>query len=111
MAAVIVEALLFTGEPISSVDAPKRGLIDQVVPDGTVLDAALPLAERITVNAPLSVQASKRVAYGADGAVIPAGEPGWEPTTREFGALPRSEGAKEGPLAFAEKRQPIWKAP
>ena len=35
-----------------------------------MLDAALALAARITVNAPLSVQASKRIAYGVDDGVI-----------------------------------------
>ena len=91
-------------------DALKWGLINQVVPDGTVVEAALALAERITVNAPLSVQASKRIAYGADGGVIASEEPKWERTTREFTDLLKSEDAKEGPLAFAEKRQPVWKA-
>jgi crotonobetainyl-CoA hydratase len=102
--------LIFTGDPISAADAAKWGLINQVVPDGTVLEAALALAERVTVNAPLSVQASKRIAYGVEDGVIPGEEPGWARTEREFGALLKSEDAKEGPLAFAEKRQPIWKA-
>jgi crotonobetainyl-CoA hydratase len=102
--------LLFTGEPMSSADALKWGLINQVVPDGTAVDAALALAERITVNAPLSVQASKRVAYGADDGIIAAEEPKWNRTTRAFTELLKSEDAKEGPLAFAEKRQPVWKA-
>ncbi len=102
--------MLFTGEPMSSADALKWGLINQVVPDGTVLDAALALAERITVNAPLAVSASKRVAYGVDEGVITDDEPGWTRTMREIGALLKSEDAKEGPLAFAEKRQPVWKA-
>jgi crotonobetainyl-CoA hydratase len=102
--------MLLTGEPISAAEAAKWGLINQVVPDGTVLEAALALAERVTVNAPLSVQASKRIAYGADDGVIPDEEPGWARTEREFRLLLRSEDAKEGPLAFAEKRQPVWKA-
>ncbi|ORW08965.1 crotonase/enoyl-CoA hydratase family protein [Mycobacterium kyorinense] len=102
--------MLFTGEPISAADALKWGLINQVVPNGTVLDAALALAARVTVNAPLSIQASKRIAYGADDGVIPDEEPGWARTTREFATLLKSEDAKEGPLAFAEKRQPVWKA-
>jgi crotonobetainyl-CoA hydratase len=102
--------LLFTGEPISAAEAAKWGLINQVVPDGAELDAALALAERVTVNAPLSVQASKRVAYGAENGVIPAEEPKWDQLTRETIALAKSEDAKEGPIAFAEKRQPIWKA-
>ena len=102
--------LLFTGEPISSADALKWGLINQVVPDGTVVEAALALAERITVNAPLAVWASKRVANGVDDGVIVGDEPGWTRTMREIGTLIRSEDAKEGPLAFAEKREPVWKA-
>jgi crotonobetainyl-CoA hydratase len=102
--------LILTGEPMSSADALKWGLINQVVPDGTAVDAALALAERITVNAPLAVWASKRVAMGVDDGVITGDEPGWARTMREIGTLMRSEDAKEGPLAFAEKRQPVWKA-
>jgi crotonobetainyl-CoA hydratase len=106
----IAMELLFTGEPISAADALKWGLINQMVPDGTVVDAALALAERITVNAPLAVWASKRVAVGADDGVVPGDEPGWTRTGREMSVVLRSEDAKEGPLAFAEKRQPVWKA-
>ena len=102
--------LLVTGEPITAAEALRWGLINDVVPDGTVVDAALALAERITVNAPLAVQASKRVAAGVDEGTITADEIGWTRTMREIGALMRSEDAKEGPLAFAEKRQPVWKA-
>ncbi|WP_264001762.1 enoyl-CoA hydratase-related protein, partial [Mycolicibacterium gadium] len=102
--------LLFTGEPITSAEALKWGLINDVVPDGTVVDAALALAQRITVNAPLAVQASKRVAVGVDDGVITADEAGWTRTMREIGPLMKSEDAKEGPLAFAEKRPPVWKA-
>ena len=102
--------LLFTGEPISADEALRWGLINEVVPDGTELDAALALAARITCNAPLAVQASKRVAVGADAGVITGDEPGWSRTNREIGGLMTSEDAREGPLAFAEKRPPVWKA-
>lgn len=102
--------MLFTGEPMTSADALKWGLINQVVPDGSVVDAALALAERITVNAPLAVWASKRVAAGVDDGVITGDAVGWTRTMREMGAVLRSEDAKEGPLAFAQKRQPVWKA-
>jgi crotonobetainyl-CoA hydratase len=102
--------LVLTGEPMTASDALRWGLVNEVVPDGAVVQAALALAERITCNAPLSVQASKRVAYGVDEGIIVAEEPKWERTTREFTALLKSEDAKEGPLAFAEKRPPLWKA-
>ena len=102
--------LLFTGEPMSSADALKWGLINQVVPDGTVVDAALALADRITGNAPLAVWASKRVANGVDDGVISGDVDGWNRTMREIGGVLRSEDAKEGPRAFAEKRAPVWQA-
>jgi len=102
--------LLFTGEPITAAEALNWGLINEVVPDGTVVDAALALAQRITVNAPLAVQASKRVAVGVDEGIITDDEAGWTRTMREIGPLMKSEDAKEGPLAFAEKREPVWKA-
>jgi len=102
--------LLFTGEPMTAADALRWGLVNQVVPDGTVVDAALALAERITVNAPLAVWASKRVAAGIDDGVIAAEQSGWSRTMREMGTVLRSQDAREGPLAFAEKRQPVWQA-
>ena len=102
--------LLLTGEPLAASDAFEWGLVNQVVNEGSVLDAALEMAARVTVNAPLSVQASKRIAYGVDDGVITADEAGWERTVREMRSLIKSEDAREGPLAFAEKRQPVWKA-
>ena len=101
--------LLFTGDPITAAEAARWGMINQVVPDGTSLQAALALAERITVNAPLAVQASKRVAYGIDDGVITDEEPKWTRILNELITVLRSEDAKEGPLAFAQKRAPVWK--
>jgi crotonobetainyl-CoA hydratase len=102
--------LLLTGEPMTASDAWEWGLVNQVVKEGSVLDAALAMAARVTVNAPLSVQASKRIAYGVDDGVITDDEVGWERTVSEMRTLIRSEDATEGPLAFAEKREPVWKA-
>jgi crotonobetainyl-CoA hydratase len=102
--------LLFTGDPISAADAARWGLINQVVADGTAVQAALALAERVTVNAPLAVQASKRVAYGVDDGVLTDEEPRWARLMNEVRQLFKSDDAKEGPRAFAEKRQPVWKA-
>lgn len=102
--------LMFTGEPMSADDAQSWGLVNQVVPTGTGLEAALVLAKRITMNAPLAIQASKRVAYGVQNGAIAAEEALWRLNDHEFPLLMQSEDAKEGPLAFAEKRPPVWAA-
>lgn len=102
--------LLITGRPMPAEEALRWGLINRVVPAGQALDAALELAQEIAANAPLAVQISKRIAYG----VVDAdreGEPGfWALNNELMPVVLRSEDAKEGPTAFAEKRAPVWKA-
>ncbi|WP_330254152.1 crotonase/enoyl-CoA hydratase family protein [Nocardia sp. NBC_00565] len=102
--------MILTGDPISAATAREYGLINQIVPDGTVVEAALALAERIAVNAPLSVQASKRIALGIQAGDRPAENDRWGHSEAEWEGLMNSEDAKEGPLAFAEKRAPVWKS-
>lgn len=106
----IAMQLLVTGDPISAEEAARWGLINEVVADGAVLDAALALAERIAVNAPLAVQASKRVAAGVDEGRITTEREAWKRSNREMRAVFTSEDAMEGPMAFAQKRAPVWKA-
>lgn len=106
----IAMELITTGDPITADDAARWGLVNQVVDSGHAVEAALELADRITVNAPLSVWASKRIAYGVDDGVVTEEEPAWQRTIAEFTALLKTEDAQEGPRAFAEKREPIWKA-
>lgn len=102
--------LLVTGEPISAEEALRWGLVNDVVPDGTTLEAAIALAERITCNAPLAVQASKRVAAGIDEGAVTDEKAHWARSNREMKVVFRSQDAMEGPLAFAQKRAPVWKA-
>jgi crotonobetainyl-CoA hydratase len=100
--------MLLTGDPIDAARALDLGLVNAVVPRAELLEAALKLAERIAVNAPLSVQASKRIALGiADGKIANDGA-AWAQTRRESGIVMRSQDAREGPKAFAEKRAPVW---
>jgi crotonobetainyl-CoA hydratase len=100
--------MIFTGDPTTAEQACEWGLINRVVPQGDALEAALELAERISRNAPLSVQASKRIAYGVVDGTRPDEQDKWDLTASEWRGLMQSEDAAEGPRAFAEKRPPMW---
>ncbi len=102
--------LLLTGEPIDAATALRWGLINDVVPAGEVLTAALALAEVIAANAPLSVRATKRVALGIRDGRVDGEAAVWEANNAEMLTLMLSADAMEGPLAFAEKRPPRWQA-
>ncbi len=102
--------MIFTAERISAHRAQELGLVNHVVPHASLLDEAFALAARIEENAPIAVQISKQTAKGIDGGKIAADEPFWTLNDRLLPILMASEDAKEGPLAFAEKRKPVWKA-
>jgi crotonobetainyl-CoA hydratase len=100
--------LLLTGQPMSAGDAHRWGLVNELVPADQVLDAALALAETIAVNAPVSIQATKRLA-----AEITT-ESSWSDESRHridetIATVFASEDAAEGAAAFAEKRPPVWR--
>ncbi|OZF45809.1 crotonase/enoyl-CoA hydratase family protein [Rhodococcus sp. 14-2470-1a] len=102
--------MVFTGDPISAARALEFGLINSVVDEGKSVEAAVELAQRIAVNAPLSVQASKRIAYGIVDGKRSDEDHKWALSASEWDQLRRSEDSKEGPRAFAEKRAPVWQA-
>ncbi len=88
------------GDPISAQDAAACGLVNRVVPDGELLDAALALADELAARAPLAVEQIKRVS-GHDDL-----DAGIEAETTAFGTVFASEDAREGIAAFLEKRAP-----
>jgi enoyl-CoA hydratase/carnithine racemase len=88
--------------------AEELGLVNRVVKvvdAGSALDGALELARRVAANAPLAVMASKQV-------VRESGDwPGSESCARQAPIVDpvfACEDAREGAVAFAEKRQPRW---
>jgi crotonobetainyl-CoA hydratase len=100
--------MILTGDPITAEEALRRGLVNTVVDDEAVLDAAIDLAERICRNAPLSVQASKRIALGISDGRIVEEDAQWRLSETEVAKLMTSNDIREGMRAFAEKRAPNW---
>jgi crotonobetainyl-CoA hydratase len=101
--------MILTGEPITAAQALAWGLINRVVAPDDVLEAAVAMAERIFVGAPLAVQASKRIAMGIVQGRVPSDDSAWQISREEGVAILASEDAREGALSFAEKRPPLWR--
>ncbi len=95
--------ILFAGRTLRAAEALELGLVNRVVPDDEVLDAALALAAEIAANAPLAVRATKRMMrHGAT-------EPFEDHVQRQYlGLLPLmgTRDFREGAAAFMEKRPP-----
>ncbi len=99
--------LLLTAEAVPASRALELGLLNELVAEDELAERAVWWARRITANAPLAVQATKesvlrglaagdqKTAYGIEN----------ELSARVFS----SADAKEGPKAFAEKRDPVWR--
>jgi enoyl-CoA hydratase len=96
---------MLTGDRFDADEALRIGLVQEVVPDGTELSAAVAIAERIAAQAPLAVQATLRSARAArraaEGPVLAA-----LPT--ELAALAATADAAEALQAFHERRDPVW---
>lgn len=102
--ALAIEALL-TGDPISADLAAAHGLVNRVVELSALQDTAMALAGRIARNAPLALRESlqlARAAEGADDAAL------WQANDAAMMRVAKSADAREGPLAFMEKREPRW---
>lgn len=100
--------MAFTGAQISARRAFELGLITRVVPQDQVLSVALELAAAIAANAPLAVQATKRIAGGITSGYVARDEPDWALNRVEAAQVRRSQDAQEGIRAFVEKREPNW---
>ena len=99
--------IMLTGERISSEDALRSGLIQEVVEDREeVMETCLKIAEQIKTCSPLAIQAIKEIAYTGT-YMSPENS---QRFAKELSAkVLGSEDAKEGPLAFTERRTPKWK--
>jgi enoyl-CoA hydratase len=97
--------LALTGERLSAQRAHELGLVNALAEPGQVLDAAIELAEKITANGPLAVAATKRI-------IVESREWSeaemWDKQAKILAPVFMSNDAREGAVAFAEKRPPKW---
>jgi enoyl-CoA hydratase len=98
---------LLTAEAFPAERALELGLLNEIVAEDELQDRAIEWARRITANAPLAVQATKEsVLRGLSTTLDEAYGIEQELSQKIF----QTDDAKEGPKAFAEKREPVWKA-
>jgi len=97
--------LVLTGAPLQAQRALELGLISRVSEPGAALAVARQLAAEVAANAPLAIRAAKRI----------INESGDWPMSEAFErqhalvhVVRNSEDAREGELAFVEKRAPVW---
>jgi enoyl-CoA hydratase len=97
---------LLTAEPVSATRALEMGLLNEIVPRHRLLARAQDWAERIVANAPLAIAATKESALRG----LAAGtlEEAYRIEAQLSRAVLQSNDAREGPLAFTEKRAPRW---
>lgn len=95
-----------TAEPISAQRAFEIGLINKVVTPEELIPETEKLVANLLKNAPLALQAIKRIALETSG--LPLVE-SFAIEDKNMVAVLASQDAREGPLAFAEKREPDFK--
>lgn len=104
----VARELLLTGRALGAARAERLGLVNQVVPAGSALDAACALAEEVCRSSPASVRETMRALRGVDAEHEARG---WQATATAIEAVLASQDLAEGIAAFLEKREPRWHDP
>jgi enoyl-CoA hydratase/carnithine racemase len=99
--------MALTGERISAAQALACGLVSEVVATDALLTRAHEIAARIAANAPLAVQAVKKLAQTTSHLSDAQAQ---ELTELHWGVLRDTRDRLEGRAAFAEKRTPVFTA-
>lgn len=99
--------LIYSGELVDAERGLRWGLINEIVPEENLVSRALELAARIAENAPLAVQASKRLVRALSGGSTWTPD-SWRLMDAEFAGIRGTVDASEGAAAFADGREPRW---
>jgi enoyl-CoA hydratase len=101
----IAMELALTGDTITAERAYELGLVNRLAEPGGAVEAALELAAAIARNGPLALEATKAtLQQQADWTEAEF----WQRQAELAEPVMRSEDAREGATAFAEKREPVW---
>lgn len=98
--------LVLTADRLDAEAALSYGLVSRLAEPGEALEEARALAGRILRNAPRAVEAALAVARLAD---RQSEAELWALSEKLWPEVCSTPDATEGPLAFLEKREPIWK--
>jgi crotonobetainyl-CoA hydratase len=102
--------LLLTGRWMESAEAQMRGLVNEIVPAGELMSRARALAKMLAEGPTLVFAAIKEVVRETEGMQFTeALRRINERRFRTVDILYSSEDQREGAVAFAEKRPPVWK--
>jgi enoyl-CoA hydratase len=97
--------LALTGEPITAERGYELGLVNRLADAGGALDAALELARAIAANGPLALDATKAIVQQQ---FDWSEEEFWQRQDELAAPVMSSQDAREGAVAFSEKRDPVW---
>ena len=98
--------MLLTGDRMGAQEAYNIGLVNKVVPHLDLMSVSEELAIKIISNGPLAVRAIKELAYKGMDMTL---EQGLSFEKLVSDRISATEDAKEGPLAFTEKRKAVYK--
>jgi len=97
--------LALTGGSFTAEQGAQWGFVNVLTEPGEALNGALELAERITANGPLAVAVTKDImVQSADW----SSDEMWQKQGELISPVFASNDAKEGAIAFAQKRAPNW---
>lgn len=97
--------LVLTGDLIMADEAERIGLLNKVVPKGTLEEETMKMAKSLAAKSPLALWSAKKSFY--DMSDLPFGK-AMELVNNQFALLCTLDDASEGIRAFTEKRDPEW---
>jgi enoyl-CoA hydratase len=101
----IAMELALTGDTITAERGFELGLVNRLAEPGAAVDVALELAGAIARNGPLALDATKAILQQqSDWSEAEF----WQRQGELSGPVFGSEDAREGAIAFSEKRDPVW---